>query len=81
MISIYYQHEGEEIENTYARFRNERTERLKKEYEEQQKEKQLEERLYKRIMDQIMRNISVQVKNEASPVIQQLKNELNSIVK
>lgn len=56
-------------------------EKWNREREEARKEKELEERLYKRLLDQVMKNISVEVKNEASPVIKQLKNEINSLMK
>ena len=56
-------------------------EKWTREREEARKEKELEERLYKRLLDQVMKNISVEVKNEASPAIKQLKNEINSLMK
>ena len=81
MNNFYYQREGESVQQAFARWHNEQMEKWTREREEARKEKELEERLYKRLLDQVMKNITVEVKDEASPVIKQLKQELNALMK
>lgn len=81
MNNFYYQREGESVQQAFARWHNEQTEKWNRQYEEARREKELEERLFKRLFDQIMKNITVEVKDEASPVIKQLKQEINALMK
>lgn len=81
MKNFYYQREGESVQEAFTRWHNEINEKWNRERDEARRERELEERLYKRLLDQIMRNITVEVKDEASPVIKQLKQEINALMK
>lgn len=59
---------------TYALFKA--REKILKQHEEQRREKELENRITKRVLERI----SVEVLNEASPVLKELQRQLHSLL-
>ena len=59
---------------TYALFKA--REKILKQHEEQRREKELEDRITKRVLERI----SVEVLNEASPVLKELQRQLHSLL-
>lgn len=59
---------------TYALFKA--REKILKQHEEQRREKELEDRITKRVLERI----SVEVLNEASPAMKDLKKQLDSLL-
>lgn len=59
---------------TYALFKA--REKILKQHEEQRREKELEDRITKRVLERI----SVEVFNEASPVLKELQRQLHSLL-
>ena len=81
MNNFYYQREGESVQQAFARWHNEISEKWTRERDEARREKELEERLYKRLLDRVLKDITVEVKDEASPVIKQIKKEIDALMK
>ena len=59
---------------TYTLFKA--REKILKQYEEQRRDKELEARITKRVLEQI----SIEVLNEASPVIKELQQQLHNLL-
>lgn len=58
---------------TYALFKA--REKILKQHEEQRREKELEDRITKRVLERI----SIEVREEATPVMQDLKKQLDTL--
>lgn len=80
MFNFHYR-EGESLEEAYGRMVNERSQWFQQENERQLREKEMEDRLYNRLVDRLTNTFSILVKNEASPIIQELKKELENLGK
>jgi hypothetical protein len=59
---------------TYALFKA--REKILRQYEDQRREKELEDRITKRVLEKI----SIEVLNEASPAMKDLKKQLDSLL-
>ena len=58
---------------TYALFKA--REKILRQYEDQRREKELEDRITKRVLERI----SIEVRDEATPVMQDLKKQLDTL--
>lgn len=81
MNNFYYQRDGETVQEAFVRYHNEQQKKFWEERERQQREKEMEERLFKRITDQVMKNLTVQINNQASPVLKDLKKDIDNLFK
>lgn len=76
-MNFYNYHEGETLEQTLNRIHAEMFEKQKKEREA----KELEERLYNRLLQQLRNELNIEVQNEASPTIKQIKKDIENMFK
>ena len=76
-MNFYNYHEGETLSQALNRIHAEMFEKEQKEREA----KELEERLYNRLLQQLMNELNIEVRNEASPTIKQIKKDIDNMFK
>ena len=81
MNNFYYQREGESVQEAFARWHNEQAQKFREERKREQREKEMEDRVFKRVYDQVMKNLTVEVKNQASPALKELKKDIDNLFK
>lgn len=72
----YMTHPAKTEAEIYERF-NEVHNRMREEFDKQREREQLK----REIIDEVMKRITIEIKNEASPAIQDLKKQLESLGK
>lgn len=72
----YMTHPAKTEEEIYERF-NEVHNRMREEFDKQREREQLK----REIIDEVMKRITIEIKNEASPAIQDLKKQLETLGK
>ena len=76
-MNFYNHREGETLEQALNRIHTGMFEKSQKEREE----KELEERLYNRLLQQLRNELNIEVQNEASPTIKQIKKDIEDMFK
>lgn len=76
-MNFYNYREGETLEQALNRIHNEMFQKRQREREE----KELEERLYNHLLQQIRKEFNIEVQNEASPTIKQIKKDIDNLFK
>lgn len=72
----YMTHPAKTEAEIYERF-NEVHDRMREQYNKQREREQLK----REIIDEVMKRITIEIKNEASPAIQDLKKQLSTLGK